>query len=386
MTLFDYAGKKNRLDLLLEWDRTANRDLDPKIVQASALDKAAWVCEKGHRWTASIKTRTDRKTGCPYCAGQKAIPGENDFATTYPQLVGLWHSTKNGSFTPQNTMPMSHRSVWWRCERGHEWKAQVQAVTKGCGCPYCSGYRPIRGETDLATTHPELVAEWDYEKNELTPQDVSKGMSKAMWWKCSLGHSYRQKIYSRIAGNGCPYCSGNKVLAGFNDLATTNPEMLLDWDYEKNKIEPTAINRGSHRKLWWKCEKGHSYDAEPYARAAGNGCPYCAGRKVMAGFNDLATTHPKVAAQWDYDLNGGLTPQMVTKGSNKKAWFRCSEGHVWETYIFSRTRTRASDCPVCAGKTKTKHKEHFTLEKKPTKSSGRISPPRAGNGTPINYI
>ena len=51
----------------------------------------------------------------------------------------------------------------------------------------------------------------------------------------------------------------------------------------------------------------------------GNGCPYCANRKVLVGFNDLATVQPLVAKEWHESLNGALTPEMVTAGSHKKA-------------------------------------------------------------------
>ena len=69
----------------------------------------------------------------------------------------------------------------------------------------------------------------------------------------------------------------------------------------------------------------------------------------MAGFNDLATTHPKIAAQWHSGLNGQLTPQMVTAGSHKKVWWICVEDHVWKAVVYSRTGKQQRGCPVCAG-------------------------------------
>lgn len=84
----------------------------------------------------------------------------------------------------------------------------------------------------------------------------------------------------------------------------------------------------------------------------GSGCPYCAGRKALRGFNDLATVDPKTAAQWHPTLNGSLTPEMVTAGSRKKVWWQCSEGYVWKAAVYSRTGSRKSGCPVCAGRAK----------------------------------
>ena len=183
------------------------------------------------------------------------------------------------------------------------------------------------------------------------------GASFEAWWRCGKGHSYQTMVYSRLAGTGCPYCSGKQVLPGFNDLETTDPRLAKEW--ADTRVKPTEVNRGSHKLVTWRCSLGHVYQAQVYARVAGNGCPYCAGRKVLAGFNDLATTHPKVAAQWDRELNGNLTPEMVSHGSSKKVWWRCGEGHVWQAVVFSRTRKHASDCPVCAGKVKSRYAQRY---------------------------
>lgn len=88
----------------------------------------------------------------------------------------------------------------------------------------------------------------------------------------------------------------------------------------------------------------------------GDGCPYCANRKVLPGFNDLATAAPLVAKQWHETLNGALTPEMVTAGSHKKAWWQCSYGHAWKANIYSRAGVQQCGCPVCARKTKRKTK------------------------------
>lgn len=38
----------------------------------------------------------------------------------------------------------------------------------------------------------------------------------------------------------------------------------------------------------------------------------------IEGFNDLATTHPELTKEWDYEKNGKLTPLNVVEFSNKK--------------------------------------------------------------------
>lgn len=195
---------------------------------------------------------------------------------------------------------------------------------------------------------------WHPQRNgDLKPQDVKAGSHKKVWWRCEKGHDWEAPMFSvALEGCGCPYCTGKKVLSGDNDLATTNPELTAQWDWKKNgSLKPEMILPFSHEKVWWCCELGHSWQAAPFSRTRkkGSGCPYCTGRKVLPGFNDLKTLNYPVAKEWYQTLNGTLKPTDVTPGSNKKVWWQCAEGHVWEAAIYSRTRKNNSGCPICAG-------------------------------------
>ena len=130
-----------------------------------------------------------------------------------------------------------------------------------------------------------------------------------------------------------------------------NTKLLSEWDTERNKgLMPENVSAGSHQKVWWQCENGHTWQSEVRVRARGAKCPYCSKRILWVGDNDLATVNPTLAAQWDDTLNGSLTPEMVTPGSHKCIWWKCSEGHVWKAVIYSRTGKDKCGCPVCAGK------------------------------------
>ncbi len=127
------------------------------------------------------------------------------------------------------------------------------------------------------------------------------------------------------------------------------------WHPTKNgTLSPSDVLSGSHRKVWWACDKGHAWQASVFSRTRERAakCPYCTGRLVLRGFNDLATLYPKLLQEWHKTLNGTLCPDAVTPGSNKKAWWVCREGHVWQAAIYSRTRKNASGCPVCKGMVK----------------------------------
>ena len=86
-------------------------------------------------------------------------------------------------------------------------------------------------ENSFALARPDLLDEWDYEKNGIMqPEDVTPFSDKKVWWKCrKFGHEWEAVIKSRTKGSGCPICSGNQVLSGFNDLATISPALAAEW-------------------------------------------------------------------------------------------------------------------------------------------------------------
>ena len=108
---------------------------------------------------------------------------------------------------------------------------------------------------------------------------------------------------------------------------------------------PENFTANSGKKVWWKCHKGHEWQATIDSRNKGTGCPFCAGKKVLCGYNDLKTTNPSVANEWNYDRNDTLRPEDVTANSHKKVWWKCSQGHEWETAIYNRNNR---GCPICA--------------------------------------
>lgn len=157
-------------------------------------------------------------------------------------------------------------------------------------------------------------------------------------------------IKNRMNGSKCHGCMTKNVTIGFNDLKTVAPELVLEWDYEKNiDIKPEQVTCCSNKKVWWKCERGHSWQSVISSRYYGCKCPYCMNRKVLTGFNDLETINPTLALEWDYETNGAFLPSTVLAGSNQKYGWICKKGHRWKATVESRNH-RHYGCPFCAGK------------------------------------
>jgi Probable Zinc-ribbon domain len=310
---------------------------DATTVKATSGKNLPWKCPafSDHKWLATVINRTTKKSGCPYCANQKLLVGFNDLKTKFPKVA------KEALFDATSVVYGSTRVMEWQCNQGHPvWKNSVSNRTRFAqSCPYCVGNLPIVGETDLATTHPDMAAEahmWD-------PSTVKAQSHQRKKWACKkLGHVWTAPVYSRTAGGGCPVCSHRQVLVGFNDLGTTHPELALEADFDV-----TTITAGSHKKVAWICRRDdtHRWTAVMRSRAAnGNGCPICAGQKILVGFNDLATTHPAVASEavgWD--------PTTVTRGTMKVYPWKCDQGHVWQAGV--STRVKGHGCSVCTNQT-----------------------------------
>ena len=277
------------------------------------------------------------------------------------ELLEQWNTEQNGDLTPADVTFGSHRKVWWRCAKGHSWQAIIKSRVERNDCPICANKITAAGVNDLGTTHPELAKQWHPTKNgDLTPRMVVAGTNRKVWWICEHAHAWQATIASRVKGCDCPVCAGKVVIAGENDLASRFPHIAVQWDDVQNgELKPDNVTHYSNRRVWWRCERGHTWKTTVASRTSvGSGCPYCSGKKVLTGFNDLATRDPEMAAQWHPTLNGALTPEMVTAGSSKKAWWLCAEGHAWHAMIQSRTKNRYG-CPVCAGKVKLARRNRY---------------------------
>lgn len=133
----------------------------------------------------------------------------------------------------------------------------------GSQCPYCSGIKLLKGFNDLVTTHPAIAEEWSELNYPLLPEQVNEKSTKNVWWKCKVcGNEWKAVINACVKGVFCPVCVERMVLKGYNDLATTDAVLCKEWDYKKNKVEPTQISRNSHNRAWWLCKYGHSWNAK----------------------------------------------------------------------------------------------------------------------------
>lgn len=276
--------------LCKEWDYDKN-DKNPNCFTPKSYQKAFWICndlEKNfcgcHKWDAKIYHRTDG-SGCPYCNGKKICP-HNNLLALYPDLCKEWNYEKN-VLPPEKYTAHSNVKVSWICSLNtcgcHIWDSIISSRTRSIksGCPYCNQSK-ICDHYNLLALYPDLCKEWDYEKNTINPKDVAPGCNKKVFWICSLNpcgcHKWETDISSRALAkqNSCPYCNNRKVCPHDN-LLISHSKLCEEWDYEKNKIFPENCSHACEKKVWWKCQKGHSWECMIGSRTRKNpsGCPTC---------------------------------------------------------------------------------------------------------------
>lgn len=392
--------------LAREWNYEKNNGLTPMDVMSNSGIKVWWKCNQGHEWQATVDNR-NKGNKCPICQSERTTSFPEYAIVYYLEKYGLEtiHSYRERGYEldiyiPSKNIAIEYDGGFWhknRIEKDLEKnfkckKDGIQLYRIREGLPslndssidyviqeYQKYFSEVlekilseiigekidvdlnrdavaienlrehtKKENSLLISNPNLAKEWHYEKNGLLrPEYIFANSNKKVWWRCAKGHEWKSTINSRNQGSGCPYCSNNKVLKDYNDLQTLNPILAKEWDYKKNTgLAPTDVTLNSHLTVWWKCEKGHSYQAMVKNRNEGTKCPYCSNKKAFCSENDLQTVNPTLAKEWNYKKNDGLSPSDVLPNSGKKVWWKCQKGHEWQATIASRNR--GNGCPQCA--------------------------------------
>jgi hypothetical protein len=283
---------------------------------------------------------------------------ENSFADKFPEIAKQWHPTLNGNLKPTDVSIGSGRVVYWICPNNaeHIWQTRISSRALGRGCPFCAGKRKLGYKyRTLAEAYPEIAYEWHPTKNDTSPEKVSEGSGKKVWWKCKNNpeHEWQMSVISRTANHvPCPYCAGHK-LTKENSFGGKYPEIARQWHPQKNDpLTPFDFFSNSRQKVWWRCVDfpEHEWQAQIKTRAESNGeCPICV-RKTTVKLPSLVEYNPEVAKEWHPLKNGDLTPDQFSAGSSRRVWWKCKNNpqHEWQTAIGNRA-TKGKGCPYCVG-------------------------------------
>ena len=281
-----------------QWHPSRNLPVTAKDVTSGSGKKFWWRCFKfaDHVWQAQVasvlRSRRTGKTRCPFCSGNK-VSHDNSLARVYPEVAKRWHPELNNELTAKDVTQSSNRKVFWQCAkfREHHWQAtvtnMVYLASKGkSGCPFCAGKR-ADSTNSLHTACPKAAKLWHYKLNApLTPDDVTAGSGKSVWWHCkeSANHALKLNVQHMVKNQTedhrtrCPQCETE------NSLGRKFPEIAKQLCTKRNEnLDAETINPGSHNACWWKCEsnKQHVWQEEVRRRVRffqkGVFCKICSG-------------------------------------------------------------------------------------------------------------
>ena len=165
----------------------------------------------------------------------------------FPDIAEGWDTARNG-VSASAVGVASRKTYWWRCPAGHEYQISVNTRIRTKGCKVCNaaghGERVrlarLAGSGSLAEALPRLLQEWHPTKNgDLTPQTVSPGSNRRVWWRCSERHEWQTSPKARSRGTGCPKCYGerrgeiiqtSRLNKPGRSFADAHPLLLAEWD------------------------------------------------------------------------------------------------------------------------------------------------------------
>ncbi len=187
---------KKAPEVALFWDAMKNYPLTPDQVTVYSNVRAHWKCSAClHEWQTSVMMKARDNSGCPKCAkanGGRKPDGSRQkhptFAAADHALLEQWdhdRNSKNGNF-PDNTTLQSRKLIWWHCyecpkSKVHSWQARADLRTNGKGCPCCAGQKLCQCHS-LETVCPDVAADFDAEKNGISPAEVTSSTSSKYSW------------------------------------------------------------------------------------------------------------------------------------------------------------------------------------------------------------
>jgi len=359
-------------ELIAQWHPTKNKGLNPTEFQKTSSTLVWWLCPIcKYEWEQQIRTYVENPS-CPKCRKINRLKDKKkSLGDRYPDLVKEWHPTKNGTLTPYQIGSSSKEKVWWQCSEGHEWESTPSTRRSGANCPICSKQNGaiLRIKHPL-TERPDLYKEL-HPNNQLPAEHLSLYSQKIVHWCCeTCQHEWEASVISRAFSKNhersCPKCL--QQLAGQGDriaekilfyhkgegssLIETHPSLAAEWHPTRNgSKKPSDIIATYDKKVWWKCSKGHEWQRTVISRTgirtknklSKKGCPECEKMSTPFVVNISSVTGTPFELEYDEVRNGRSSKEITA--TNKKIWWRCSQGHSWKATILKRLE--GATCPIC---------------------------------------
>jgi hypothetical protein len=356
--------------LIKEWDFDKNKDLDPSKIHFGSGKYVWWLCNRKHSFYSRISHRTHSKTRCPYCMGQK-LTFNTSLEYFYPNVAKEWDYEKNSPILPSEVTAKTSKKFWWKCIKGHYWKAKVsdRTTSRGTGtkCPFCfirSSTPELRVYAELLNIFTNVKSRYQFKKKEIDIflQDFNIGLEYD-------GVYYHKNFLKKDLIKNKFLKDNNVILIRLREkpLEKTQPlDILIDKEIKKSDIDEllkVIKNLISDKDIVAKIDKYINQIKFQNDLLL---------NKLVSEFplpvfeNSIEFKRPEILKAWDYKKNDPLTPRFFTAGSNKKVYWICMNcKQSTLTKIFDLYKRNRFLCRNCDFKSNAKYNSRSIKHKYP---------------------
>ena len=309
-----------------------------------------WICKNGHEQPKTCEKIAYEGLLCRKCYEESIMENTQHLTDVYPQIRNIWDYEKNDK-TP-DVIPLSSRDTFYfKCSFGHEYPNEIRAVlNNSCECLVCTNKKVVAGYNDFKSRYPELAEKLSPELQKVADR-IFGAESKYLKWICSIcGGEYSDAVGNMLKGiNNCPYCAGKKAMSGFNDIKTLHPELVERLSSELRNIAEDIVAK-DEKVLSWECPncRGDYYDMIGNLAKGIDNCPYCNNKKVLEGFNDLASIHPELMEKLTSQLRQ-VANKIICKDEKYLTWI-CPTCHGEYSDSIGNILNGIDNCPYCNNK------------------------------------
>ncbi len=336
------------------WDYDKN-DCLPSEISDRSRDKYWFKCSEGHSYEAYLITMISNNFQCLVCNNILLVPGINTLIDTHPELCK--EISPNEERNPSTLAKTATYSMMWRCEKcGGDYHYPVCDRELGDDdCPFCNNRYTKLGVNSLVDTHPDLAKEYSPTNDTPVERANKNTITKAKWICPACNGEYWYSVAEReLDDDSCPYCSGERPLAGFNTLETVLDDIEEIWA-DSNERHYTELLPSYTQYADWNCTVcGGTYPkiVKEFVALHLKGeddCPYCNNRKPLAGFNTLEIVLNDIDEIWA-DSNERHYTELLPLYTQYADWncTVCGGSYPKSIKEFVELHLKGEDdCPYC---------------------------------------
>lgn len=340
--LYTYC-KKNGLEYLIdEYDS----NVDIHSISYGTHRKIQWKCEYGHKWMAAPSVRIIKGTGCPYCKGSQTSRAERTICNWLKENnINIIEREKiqgeefDIHIVDYNILIEINSDATHISEKQREKDARKHKIAESFGYKFI-----VIMQSCYSTFNEDLYYDILFKYNSVRDIDnlIEKLKIKLNTLGVDIDSNVSNKAKALANKNSVPY---ERSIAGvYNGIEKI-------WG-SSNIVTPDRLYASTRQYIYltcWKCKQEYRLRGDAIKQSWNKetkGCPYCYGKRVLKGYNDLLSQEPEISLDWS-SLNE-IGPDEVVVHSNKIVYWDCHIcGNKWRASVASRTGSNRTGCPSC---------------------------------------